>query len=67
MSVEHLTEDNDLYLKYVFDLAIRKGFPESEAVKLSEMALFKKLYEGISYSDKYERLLKQLLIQKETS
>lgn len=62
-----LTEDNELYLKYMFDLAVRKGFSESEALTLSEMALFKKLYEGISYSYKYERMIRQLLIQKGTS
>lgn len=56
------TEDNQVYLEFVYNLAIKKGYNIRDATILSEMALYKKLYEGITYSNKHEKLLKDLLM-----
>ena len=55
-----MTEDNVFYLKYVYDLAISKGFNITDATNLSEAALFKKQFEGIKYSKNLENKLKLL-------
>jgi hypothetical protein len=56
------TEDNQVYLEFVYDLAIKKGYNINDAINLSEMALYKKLYEGITYSKKHEKQLQDLLM-----
>jgi len=56
----NITEDNAFYLKYVYDLAISKGFNITDATSLSEAALFKKQFEGIKYSNNLENKLKIL-------
>lgn len=57
-------EDNQVYLQYVYDLAIRAGYAPVDAVNLSEMALNKKLFEGIKYGGKHEIQLRNLLMRK---
>ena len=44
-----VTEDYKLYLEFVYELAISKGYDHTLATNLSEMALFKLLYHGIQY------------------
>jgi hypothetical protein len=56
-----VTEDYKIYLQFVYDLAISKGYDNIQATNLSEMALFKMMYEGIQYPKKYETQLSELL------
>ena len=58
------TEDNQVYLKFIYNLAIKNGYNINDAVILSEMALYKKIYDGITYSKKHEKQLKELLVRK---
>ena len=58
------TEDNQVYFQYVYDLAITAGYDITEAVKLSEMALYKKVFEGIKYNSQYESKIRELLMRK---
>ena len=62
--IHNFTEDHMYYLKFIYDLAIAAGYEEKQATNLSEMALFKKQFEGICYSEKHEKQLKQLFIGK---
>ena len=57
-------ENNQVYLDYVYELAIAAGYGITEAMNLSEMALNKKLFEGIKYSAKHELQLRDLLMRK---
>lgn len=59
-----VTEDYTQYLQFVYDLAISKGYDTLQATNLSEMALFKIMYEGIQYPKKYETQLTLLLSGK---
>jgi hypothetical protein len=59
-----VTEDYKLYLEFVYELAISKGYDHTLATNLSEMALFKLLYNGIKYPKKYEIQLSELLSGK---
>jgi hypothetical protein len=57
-------EDNKVYLDYVYELAIAAGYAITEAMNLSEMALNKKVFEGIKYSARHEAQLRDLLMRK---
>lgn len=56
-----LTEDNIQFLEFVYELAIMKGYNVIDAVNLSEMALFKRQFEGIRFSSLDERKLRSLI------
>jgi hypothetical protein len=59
-----VTEDYTQYLQFVYELAISKGYEPLQATNLSEMALFKIMYEGIKYTKQYETQLNKLLSGK---
>lgn len=59
-----VTEDFVVYMGYVYELAIAAGFEMMEAQNLSEIALYKKIYQGIKYSEKHEKILRGLLMRK---
>ena len=56
-----LTEDNIQFMEFVYELAIMKGYNVIDAVNLSEMALFKRQFEGIRFSSLDERKLRNLI------
>ena len=60
-NMKSLTEDNIQFLEFVYELAIIKGYSVMDAVNLSEMALFKKQFEGIRFSSLDERKLRSLI------
>jgi len=60
-SSQSVTEDYIVYMDYVYELAIRAGFESMDAQNLSEMALYKKIYQGIQYSEKHEKILRLIL------
>jgi hypothetical protein len=60
-NTQSLTEDNIQFLEFVYELAIMKGHSIVEAVNLSEMALFKRQFEGIHFSSLDERKLRNLI------
>jgi hypothetical protein len=60
-NTQSLTEDNIQFLEFVYELAIMKGHSIVEAVNLSEMALFKRQFEGIRFSSLDERKLRNLI------
>ena len=58
---QSLTEDNIQFMEFVYELAIMKGYNVIDAVNLSEMALFKRQFEGIRFSSLDERKLRNLI------
>ena len=60
-NTQSLTEDNIQFLEFVYTLAIMKGHSIVDAINLSEMALFKRQFEGIRFSSLDERKLRNLI------
>ena len=52
------------YHQYVYSLAVNAGYDHDMATNLAEMAVFKKTYEGLQYSDTHEKILHILLSRK---